>query len=446
MYQDEEVEEIQNDYKRRQILIHSLGPSVAVIVHVVFFLALLFLVVAKTEDPKKEIDIITFDLEPKKIDPIDPPIDTPTLTPPLSITSPSDHPTTPTDEPDEPNTEDQPEVDTNEPLDMTDILIFKTPTASQFDGSRTNKTAIVKAQTGSSEAISRVQTSLKWLKKNQNPDGSWGERHKAAMTALATLLFLAHGEKPSSANFGRNVEKSLRWLVKAIEQNNMGRRGYAYSIMVYAVSEAYSLTGIPNLEPAMNKGVATLLDGYQKNGGFDYDYKHTGKYDLSFSGWSFQALKAAKIAEAKHPRLNKVIKEIPKKLIQNMAYKSPKGEKNDAFYYKAKHQGHNGGPNYYTRSAGVRSIGTLTLQLLGDKAEAQAAARLIGKQDIRHLKWGNSLKWPFYTWYYSTQVLYMNKDRQPLAWQKWSKRFQSLLYENQFKDGHWERFGKDHKN
>ena len=46
-----------------------------------------------------------------------------------------------------------------------------------------------------------VIKALEWLKKKQNPDGSWNP-NKTAMTGLALLTFLAHGETTSSEKYG----------------------------------------------------------------------------------------------------------------------------------------------------------------------------------------------------------------------------------------------------
>ena len=55
---------------------------------------------------------------------------------------------------------------------------------------------------------------LYWLKKVQNPDGSWakGWGRQEAMTGLALLTFLAYGETPTSKEFGTTVRKAMEWL------------------------------------------------------------------------------------------------------------------------------------------------------------------------------------------------------------------------------------------
>jgi hypothetical protein len=58
-----------------------------------------------------------------------------------------------------------------------------------------------------------VLRGLDWLRKVQNPDGSWGERNKGAMTGLALLAFLGHGETGESQNYGLTVNKAVQWVI-----------------------------------------------------------------------------------------------------------------------------------------------------------------------------------------------------------------------------------------
>ena len=65
-----------------------------------------------------------------------------------------------------------------------------------------------------------VIKALEWLKRKQNPDGSWGP-NKTAMTGLGLLTFLAHGETTSSEKYGQTVEKAIRFLIS--QQDAEGR-------------------------------------------------------------------------------------------------------------------------------------------------------------------------------------------------------------------------------
>lgn len=59
---------------------------------------------------------------------------------------------------------------------------------------------------GTPQCEEAVVKSLRWLKKQQNKDGSWGgapHNYKCAMTGLALLSYLAHCETPLSEEFGK---------------------------------------------------------------------------------------------------------------------------------------------------------------------------------------------------------------------------------------------------
>lgn len=69
---------------------------------------------------------------------------------------------------------------------------------------------------GTPQCEEAVVKSLRWLKKQQNKDGSWGgapHNYKCAMTGMALLSYLAHCETPLSEEFGETVLKGISFLV-----------------------------------------------------------------------------------------------------------------------------------------------------------------------------------------------------------------------------------------
>ncbi len=88
-------------------------------------------------------------------------------------------------------------------------------------------------------------SSLTWLAHEQRPDGYWGtDEHRVALTSLATLAFLAHGETPSSHEYGRAVENGLRALVHVAE-NSPDLCPSDRALITWCLAEAYSMTRIP---------------------------------------------------------------------------------------------------------------------------------------------------------------------------------------------------------
>jgi len=68
------------------------------------------------------------------------------------------------------------------------------------------------APIGSEDAVYRA---MRWLKTVQNSDGSWNST-KPAMTGLALLVYLAHGETINSEEFGPTIEKAIYYLLGSI--------------------------------------------------------------------------------------------------------------------------------------------------------------------------------------------------------------------------------------
>ncbi|HRR34091.1 MAG TPA: terpene cyclase/mutase family protein [Kiritimatiellia bacterium] len=222
-----------------------------------------------------------------------------------------------------------------------------------------------------------VMRALRWLKKNQQPDGSW-QRQKIAMTGLAILTFLAHGEKPGeSVEFGVTVQKALEFLLKSQRAdgkfNGMDGNEYAHPIATYALCEAYGMTLNPNVKAAAEKALVPIIKGQHPTGGWTYKMKPgveegdghgaAGKYrdDTSFMGWCAQALKAAKLAKLHADGLDKAMKLAVKGFKANA---HPSG----GFGYV--------GPG----TGGLTSVGCLCMQLLGasNEPEVKRALDVIG--------------------------------------------------------------------
>ena len=71
---------------------------------------------------------------------------------------------------------------------------------------------------GSEETERAVIKALRWLKDNQNTDGSWGDN--TGISGLALLAFLGHGETPDSERYGECVKKAIDYLVGVSNANN----------------------------------------------------------------------------------------------------------------------------------------------------------------------------------------------------------------------------------
>ena len=301
------------------------------------------------------------------------------------------------------------------------------------------------AQYGDPKTEAAVMKALRWLKLHQNSDGSW-PGVKPASTGLAILTYLAHGETPSSPEFGKTVERGLEFLIRSIHEDKNGKvvmsgsdgHEYAFLIGTYALCEAYGMTKNPDARAAAEKTLQRIIKGQSPTGGWDYNINpKSTRDDLSFAGWALQAIKAGKMAGIHLDGMDECIKKAIKCL-------QTRNFKNGGFNYTA-----NGNPT------GLTATGCLAMQLLGYSNTKEVKEALDFMRDWKpsfdpkDLLKGKSDKsagsCPQYYCYYATQCKYQagmakNAASGNLAlWKKWNADMKALypntIIDDKNKDG-----------
>ncbi|MFH0880014.1 MAG: prenyltransferase/squalene oxidase repeat-containing protein, partial [Lentisphaerota bacterium] len=257
---------------------HVWGPTGSVLLHIVVVIALLRMVTYKAQEKAPEVEVVImepdatdleeFDKELEKLEDLPEVVDN--ITPPdvnIEMEAPPEVDNFAAAEPDV----DFAALDVSS--EVQSPLVMKGLFQGRSSGGRSAALKNYGGQWGQFTEAAVVKA-LAWLKRNQNPDGSWGPS-KTAMTGLGLLTFLAHGETTASEEYGQTVEKAIRFLVS--QQDPEGRfckidqpGSYAHAIGTYAISEAYGLTRIPSLKPVMEKAIQVIMNGQQPKGGWDY--------------------------------------------------------------------------------------------------------------------------------------------------------------------------------
>jgi len=274
---------------------------------------------------------------------------------------------------------------------------------------------------GNKSTEAAVMRALRWLKKNQHPDGYW-RNNKNAMTALAILCYLAHGEKPgSSPEFGDTVQRAIEYLLNSQPSSGQWPGNYEHYIVTYALCEAYGMTMNPNVKSAIDRAVKLIIDGQHPSGGWDYALKQNDRDDTSVMGWAAQALKAAMMADfySDPEALNRASKLSVKGFQKN-------AHPNGGFGYTSPARG------------GLTSVGTLGMQFhfAGHYPEVKKALELmetwkpVWVGNTPALKLGNNEKPPNasaegvppggssqYYFYYATQAKFQVGGS---TWDKWN--------------------------
>ena len=344
-----------------------------------------------------------------------------------------------TDDPSNPNKGFEIDVQVVSRLKMKGLFNQRTSGGIQGALGQYNKNGV-----GGAVTEAAVLRSLRWLKREQQSDGSWkGSKQNVppAMTAMALLAYLAHGETTTSPEFGPTVKKAIDWMLANQEANGhfKGRDGNDYSqpIGAYALCEAYALIPNPLLQEAAIKAITEVVKGQHANGGFNYNLNQDIRDDSSYMAWCCQALKAAKMAglEADVPGLEASIK----KAITGFKLNA---DASGGFGYTGKGR------------TGLSGAGTLCLQLLGNPKAVEVTQTMkfletctfsFATPDQQPYGGGSQV----YYWYYITQAKFHYSAETFAAWNKlFSPELckQQIVEKNAIEDlkgnkvdvGHWE--------
>lgn len=309
--------------------------------------------------------------------------------------------------------------------------------------SKTDRLARLKQNGGSPEIENSVVKALRWLKKNQSSDGSWGSSHKTGMTGLALLAYLGHCEDPSSEEFGDSCLQAIVYLLdigsknegRLTMDNNNKHWPYEHAIATYALAEAYTFAKrssafVPRHKEVLLQAGQWIIEHQHGSGGWDYNYDMSGKRggDLSVSAWQIQALKACQVTGLK--------------------FHGMKGTVKKALEYVTLRQAPNGGFGYTgTQPVAAANHHSLTGAALlayqmwgkGSRTEVRKGARyILANAELDY----NSASCDLYAHYYHSQAMMQRGGKQ---WAEYNAHFRDQIFLNQNASGAWKKPGGNEK-
>ena len=279
-----------------------------------------------------------------------------------------------------------------------------------------------------------VIKALRWLKSVQNPDGSWGQGNKAAMTGFALLCYLGHCETPASEEYGDSSMKGIVYLVN-LGMKNEGRMAdnftangwvYEHAIATYALGEAATFCKeleieVPSLMDITGKAGQFIIDNQHESGGWSYLYAtEKGHVDVSVTGWQMQALKACSHTGITFKGMNPSIGKALKYLVSCQ-------HESGGFGYTDKNP--SGGLDYHT----LTGVGMLCHQIWekGARREVRNAAKYL----VENSKFDYNTEFAdLYNHYYESQAML---QRGGTDWKFYNDLFRDQLLNNQNEDGSW---------
>jgi len=297
------------------------------------------------------------------------------------------------------------------------------------------KRALLAAYGGTETTEEAVMRGLRWLERNQRPDGSWslkgpyadgasgrGGENRVAATAMALLAFQGAGythRGGRTSPFKDVVARGWDWLLRQqdgdgcfFHEGGYTQRFYTQGQCTIALCELYAMTRDEQLRGPAERAVAYCVKNQFEAGGWRYTPKEDS--DLSVTGWVVMGLQSAKMAGVDVPYetwqgVERFLDLVSKRNGRRYAYL----------------------PGYSATPA-MTAEGLLCRQYLGwwrDNEKLQSGVQYL---------LDNPMEWDdrnVYYWYYATQVCHhMEGD----IWRKWNEVMRQML------PAHQERHGRDH--
>ncbi len=163
------------------------------------------------------------------------------------------------------------------------------------------------------EVREAVRKGLAYLKRTQQPDGSWlcnvgfkinetyrvtsvNARHPG-VTALAGTAFLAGGHLPGRGPYGDVVQKATDYIVSRVQPDGFitenDTRMYSHAFAALFLAEVYGTTQDPRVRQALDRAVQFILRSQNSQGGWRYEANAVDS-DMSITVCQVMALRAAR--------------------------------------------------------------------------------------------------------------------------------------------------------
>lgn len=272
----------------------------------------------------------------------------------------------------------------------------------------------------SPEAEAAITRGIEFLAKNQNKDGSWGERYKPAVTALALMAFMVKGQFPERGRHGARLDRAVSYLLKQGEQSSgyfgTSRHGmYEHGLATLALSEVWGMTEREGVRDALKRAVLIILGSQNGEGGWRY---HPQPVDADISVTVMQIVALASAQEAG------IL--VPAQVIRKAVR-----------YVKSCHNKSSGGIGYTRGGGSVKfsstAAGVMSLLMCGER-DAKEAERGLAYLERLPDSTFEKTSFYFYGHYYAIQAMYQAGEEH---YQAWYPRIQKALLAKQRKDGSW---------
>ncbi|MEE2887914.1 MAG: prenyltransferase [Planctomycetota bacterium] len=158
-----------------------------------------------------------------------------------------------------------------------------------------------------------VDRGLKFLASRQDRAGYWAQdigfklntgynvtkrnRGHVGVSALALMSFLAGGHVPGRGEYGDNLDRGLKYLLRCVKENGYiqdnGSRMYSHAFATLLFAEIYGMTRRRDVRDALQRAITVIVDSQNAEGGWRYQL-FARESDMSITVCQVMALRSAR--------------------------------------------------------------------------------------------------------------------------------------------------------
>ena len=157
------------------------------------------------------------------------------------------------------------------------------------------------------ECKAAVEKGLAWLAQKQSTDGGFsgmqgfGYSNNVAMTALAGLAFMEHGDLPGRGKYGKEVHRCLEFILENCQDSGLiasdATQGpmYGHGFATLFLGEMYGMTGDDTVKEKLERAIKLIERTQNPEGGWRYQPAPLDA-DISVTICQVMALRSAREA------------------------------------------------------------------------------------------------------------------------------------------------------
>ena len=130
------------------------------------------------------------------------------------------------------------------------------------------------------ETQKAIDRGIVFLSNRQHPEGSFGSgssyKRNVAVTSLAGMAFLSAGHVPGRGPYGRNVDKSIDYILSCVSPSGFIKRDdsaehgpmYGHGFATLFLAEVYGMSPNKEVREALKSATQLIINSQNKEGGW----------------------------------------------------------------------------------------------------------------------------------------------------------------------------------